>query len=279
MNDLARQPPVIAATNLSKWYGTHQVLKSVSLAVRQSEVVCIIGPSGSGKSTLLRCLNFLEEYAEGEVLVNGEPLGYRIDDGGRRVPDSLGRINRLRRGIAMVFQQFNLWPHMTVLQNVTQPLILVQRKRRDEADAIGRSVLGKVGLLDKLHAYPAQLSGGQQQRVGIARALAIDPSVILFDEPTSSLDPELVGEVLQVIRSLANEGMTMVVVTHEMGFAAQVASRVVFIDHGTIIEEGPPHTLFSAPRSERLRQFLQTWIERNALFPLAVPTHVESVAP
>jgi polar amino acid transport system ATP-binding protein len=278
MNDMPTQPPVIAATNLSKWYGTHQVLKSVSLAVRPSEVVCIIGPSGSGKSTLLRCLNFLEEYAEGEVQVNGEPLGYRINRDGKRVPDSLARINRLRRGIAMVFQQFNLWPHMTVLQNVTQPLILVQRRSRAEAEAIGHVVLGKVGLLDKLHAYPAQLSGGQQQRVGIARALAIDPSVILFDEPTSSLDPELVGEVLQVIRALANEGMTMVVVTHEMGFAAQVASRVVFIDHGVIIEEGPPHALFSAPRSERLRQFLQTWIERNALFPLAAPDETESVA-
>jgi polar amino acid transport system ATP-binding protein len=271
MNEMSGQKSVIAAIGISKWYGTHQVLKSVSLAVRPSEVVCIIGPSGSGKSTLLRCLNFLEEYAEGEVLLNGEPLGYRITSDGKRVPDSLARANRMRRGIAMVFQQFNLWPHLTVLENVVQPLILVQRRRRAEAETVGRAMLGKVGLLDKVHAYPAQLSGGQQQRVGIACALAIEPSVILFDEPTSSLDPELVGEVLQVIRSLADEGMTMVVVTHEMGFAAQVASRVVFIDHGTIIEEGPPQTLFRAPRSERLRQFLQTWIERNALFPLAVP--------
>jgi polar amino acid transport system ATP-binding protein len=254
------------------------VLKSVSLAIRPSEVVCVIGPSGSGKSTLLRCLNFLEEYAEGEVRVNGTLLGYRLGADGKRVADSLARVNQLRRGIAMVFQQFNLWPHMTVLQNVVQPLVLVQRKRRDEAEAIGRSVLGKVGLLDKLGAYPSQLSGGQQQRVGIARALAIDPSVILFDEPTSSLDPELVGEVLQVIRALASEGMTMVVVTHEMGFAAQVASRVVFIDHGTIIEEGPPDTLFRAPRSERLRQFLQTWIERSALFPTAASNRIETVA-
>ena len=269
MNGRPERRPIIAAEKLSKWYGTHQVLRSISLAIHPSEVVCIIGPSGSGKSTLLRCLNFLEAYGEGTVLVNGELLGYRIAADGRRVPDSTARINRLRRGIAMVFQQFNLWPHLTVLENVTQPLILVQRKSREEADRIGHAMLAKVGLLDKLSAYPGQLSGGQQQRVGIARALAIDPSVILFDEPTSSLDPELVGEVLQVIRSLAAEGMTMVVVTHEMGFAAQVASRVVFIDDGAIVEEGPPESLFRAPRSDRLRQFLQTWIERSALFPVA----------
>ncbi|HEY6431120.1 MAG TPA: amino acid ABC transporter ATP-binding protein [Acetobacteraceae bacterium] len=278
MNDGRDRRPIIAADNLSKWYGTHQVLKSISLAVHPSEVVCVIGPSGSGKSTLLRCLNFLEDYGEGTVLVNGELLGYRAMADGRRVPDSPARINRLRRGIAMVFQQFNLWPHLTVLENVTQPLILVQRKSREEAERTGRAMLAKVGLSDKLSAYPGQLSGGQQQRVGIARALAIDPSVILFDEPTSSLDPELVGEVLQVIRSLAAEGMTMVVVTHEMGFAAQVASRVVFIDHGAIVEEGPPETLFRAPRSERLRQFLQTWIERNALFPVAGRNQAEIVA-
>jgi polar amino acid transport system ATP-binding protein len=275
MTEHVDRPPLISAVNLSKSYGTHQVLRSVSLSVRASEVVCIIGPSGSGKSTLLRCLNHLESYDAGEVLVNGMPFGHRV--GARRV--DAAAVNRARRGIAMVFQQFNLWPHMTVLQNVTQPLVLVQGKSRGEAEAIGRAVLAKVGLSDKIAAYPAQLSGGQQQRVGIARALAIDPSVILFDEPTSSLDPELVGEVLQVIRALANEGMTMVVVTHEMGFAAQVATRVVFIDHGAIIEEGPPDTLFRAPRSERLRQFLQTWIERNALFPLAAPQKAETIAP
>jgi polar amino acid transport system ATP-binding protein len=269
MNARPDRHPVIAADRLSKWFGQHQVLRSISLAVHPSEVVCVIGPSGSGKSTLLRCLNFLENHDDGAVLVNGELLGYRITADGKRVPDSPARINRLRRDIAMVFQQFNLWPHLTVLQNVTQPLILVQRKSRDEAEKIGRAVVAKVGLLDKLSAYPGRLSGGEQQRVGIARALAIDPSVILFDEPTSSLDPELVGEVLQVIRSLAAEGMTMVVVTHEMGFAAQVASRVVFIDQGAIVEEGLPESLFRAPQSERLRQFLQTWIQRNALFPAA----------
>lgn len=266
----AVDPPLISVVNLSKSYGMHQVLRSVSLSLQRSEVVCIIGPSGSGKSTLLRCLNHLEPYDAGAVLVNGLPLDSDHADG--------VAANRARRRIAMVFQQFNLWPHMTVLQNVTQPLILVHGKSRAEAEAIGRAVLTKVGLVDKLAAYPAQLSGGQQQRVGIARALAIDPAVILFDEPTSSLDPELVGEVLQVIRALASEGMTMVVVTHEMGFAAQVATRVVFIDHGTVIEEGPPDTLFRAPRSERLRQFLQTWIERNALFPLATSPKTETIA-
>jgi polar amino acid transport system ATP-binding protein len=267
----AADPPLISVVNLSKSYGTHQVLRSVSLSVQRSEVVCIIGPSGSGKSTLLRCVNNLEPYDAGDVLVSGLKLG----SSGSNSAAS----NRARRRIAMVFQQFNLWPHMTVLQNVTQPLVLVHGKSRAQAEVIGRAVLAKVGLVDKLAAYPAQLSGGQQQRVGIARALAIDPAVILFDEPTSSLDPELVGEVLQVIRALASEGMTMVVVTHEMGFAAQVATRVVFIDHGMIIEEGPPDTLFRAPRSERLRQFLQTWIERNALFPLAAPSKTETIAP
>ncbi len=257
--------PPISVRGLSKWYGPMQVLFGVDLAVARSEVVCIIGPSGSGKSTLLRCMNFLEEYEEGEVLIDGQLLGYRLENG-RRVPASAATVNRLRRGVAMVFQQFNLWPHMTVLQNVAQPLILVQGKSRPEAQETARVMLGKVGLTAKEIAYPSQLSGGQQQRVGIARALAVGPSVLLFDEPTSSLDPELVGEVLQVIKQLAAEGMTMVVVTHEMGFAAQVADRVVFMDHGRVVEQGPPGTLFRRPRSERLAQFLQTWNERSQLF-------------
>ncbi len=258
--------PLIAIRNLSKSYGPLQVLHDINLTVDRSEVLCIIGPSGSGKSTLLRCMNFLEEYSAGEVLVDGKLLGYRMDPNGRRVHDSPASINRVRAGIAMVFQQFNLWPHMTVLQNVAQPLVLVQGKSRAEAEAVAAQMLGKVGMAAKASAYPGQLSGGQQQRVGIARALAIGPEVILFDEPTSSLDPELVGEVLQAIKQLAAEGMTMVVVTHEMGFAAQVADRVVFVDHGAIVEEGPPATLFRAPKSERLRQFLQTWVERSQLF-------------
>jgi polar amino acid transport system ATP-binding protein len=260
------ETPLIELRQLSKWYGDSKVLKGISLAVRRSEAVCIIGPSGSGKSTLLRCMNFLEEYQEGEVRVNGRLLGYRIDAKGCRVPDRLANINAIRRDIAMVFQQFNLWPHMTVLQNVSQPLRLVLKKGRTDAEEIAMKALGKVGLGQKAATYPSQLSGGQQQRVGIARALAINPQVILFDEPTSSLDPELVGEVLQVIRQLAAEGLTMAVVTHEMGFAAQVADRVVFMDEGAIVEEGPPGVLFRRPRSERLRQFLQTWKERSQLF-------------
>ena len=257
--------PVIEVRGLGKSFGLHRVLSGIDLAVQPSEVLCIIGPSGSGKSTLLRCMNFLEPYDEGEVLVNGQLLGYRLDAAGNRVRDSLANVNALRRRLAMVFQSFNLWPHMTALQNVTEPLVLVQGKTRPEADAIGRETLAKVGLAAKLAAYPAQLSGGQQQRVGIARALAISPAAILFDEPTSALDPELVGEVLQTIRQLAADGMTMVIVTHEMGFAARVADRVMFLDEGRIVEEGPPGRLFAAPRSERLRQFLQTWTERNQI--------------
>ncbi|MCS0494784.1 amino acid ABC transporter ATP-binding protein [Ancylobacter sp. GSK1Z-4-2] len=257
---------MVVVRNLSKWYGAHQVLHNVSMEVNRSEVLCIIGPSGSGKSTLLRCVNFLEDFAEGEVRVGGRLLGYREDLKGRRVPDSRENVARVRRGISMVFQQFNLWPHLSVLENVAQPLVVVQRKPRAEAEAKARQVLDRVGLAAKLDAYPNQLSGGQQQRVGIARALAIDPELILFDEPTSALDPELVGEVLQVIKRLADDGLTMVVVTHEMGFAAQVADRVIFIDHGAIVEQGPPQTLFRNPGSERLAQFLETWVERNQIF-------------
>ena len=260
------ETPLIELQGVSKWYGQLNVLKSIDLAVRKTEVVCIIGPSGSGKSTLLRCMNFLEEYQDGEVRVNGRPLGHRTDGKGRRVLDSLANINAVRRDIAMVFQHFNLWPHMTTLQNVAQPLRLVLKKSRADAEATAMQALTKVGLGQKATSYPNQLSGGQQQRVGIARALAINPQVILFDEPTSSLDPELVGEVLQVIRELAAEGLTMVVVTHEMGFAAQVAGRVVFMDDGVVIEEGAPAMLFRHPRSLRLRQFLQTWKERSQLF-------------
>ena len=258
--------PLIELRGVSKWYGPLQVLTDINLAVERSEVLCIIGPSGSGKSTLLRCMNFLEQYQAGEVRVEGQLLGYRIDGAGRRTPAGVAQVNAVRRDIAMVFQQFNLWPHMTVLQNVAQPLRLVLKKSRAEAEQIAAATLSKVGLAVKADAYPGQLSGGQQQRVGIARALAINPAVILFDEPTSALDPELVGEVLQVIRQLAAEGMTMVVVTHEMGFAAQVADRVVFMDHGQLVEQGPPSRLFHDPHSDRLRQFLQTWKERSQLF-------------
>ncbi|MGH9806423.1 MAG: amino acid ABC transporter ATP-binding protein [Terriglobia bacterium] len=257
---------LLSVSNVSKWFGDHQVLDSVSLAVRRSEVVCIIGPSGSGKSTLLRCMNFLEEYQSGEIFIRGKLIGYAATPTGQRVRDSERHIDAVRRDVAMVFQQFNLWPHMTVLNNVAQPLILVYGKPKADAYAMARTVLEKVGLGDKIDEYPLRLSGGQQQRVGIARALAVEPAAILFDEPTSSLDPELVGEVLQVIKHLAREGMTMVIVTHEMHFAAEVADRVIFLDRGIKIEEGTPKEVFFNPKSERTRRFLETWAERNSLY-------------
>ncbi|HEY0294345.1 MAG TPA: amino acid ABC transporter ATP-binding protein [Bordetella sp.] len=258
--------PLIVIEGLSKSYGDHPVLHDVSLTINRSEVACIIGPSGSGKSTLLRCMNFLEDFSAGTIHIDGKPLGYRKTPDGSRAATSRAALEQARGGVAMVFQQFNLWPHMTVLQNVTQPLVLVHGVPAGRARETGMKMLERVGLAHKAQAYPGNLSGGQQQRVGIARALAIDPSVILFDEPTSSLDPELVGEVLQVIKQLAKDGLTMVVVTHEMGFAAQMADRAIFVDHGAIVEEGPPRTLFRNPKSERLRQFLQTWMERSQLF-------------
>jgi polar amino acid transport system ATP-binding protein len=257
---------LLSVSNVSKWFGDHQVLNSISLTVQRSEVVCIIGPSGSGKSTLLRCINFLEEYQSGEILIHGKLIGYGTTPSGQRVRDSERNIDTLRRDVAMVFQQFNLWPHMSVLDNVAQPLILVYGKSKTDAYAKARAVLEKVGLGDKINEYPLRLSGGQQQRVGIARALAVEPAAILFDEPTSSLDPELVGEVLQVMKQLAREGMTMVIVTHEMHFAAEVADRVIFLDRGVKVEEGTPKELFFNPKNERTRRFLETWAERNSLF-------------
>jgi polar amino acid transport system ATP-binding protein len=261
-----REAPLLSVSHVSKWFGDHQVLNSVSLAVRRSEVVCIIGPSGSGKSTLLRCMNFLEEYQDGEVLIEGKMIGYTTAPSGQRIRDSERNIEALRRDVAMVSQQFNLWPHMTVLDNVAQPLILVYGKPKEDAYAKARAVIEKVGLGDKINEYPLRLSGGQQQRVGIARALAVEPAAILFDEPTSSLDPELVGEVLQVMKQLAREGMTMVIVTHEMHFAAEVADRVIFLDRGIKVEEGTPKDVFFNPKNERTRRFLETWAERNSLF-------------
>ena len=260
------EPALLRVANVSKWYGAHQVLNSVSLSVQRSEVVCIIGPSGSGKSTLLRCINFLEEYQSGEIFIRGKLIGYANAQSGQRVRDSERNIDALRRNVAMVFQQFNLWPHMSVLDNVAQPLVLVYGKPKAEAHARARQVLEKVGLGDKIDEYPLRLSGGQQQRVGIARALAVEPAAILFDEPTSSLDPELVGEVLQVMKQLAGEGMTMVIVTHEMHFAAEVADRVIFLDQSAKVEEGTPREVFFNPKNERTRRFLETWAERNSLF-------------
>lgn len=236
---------MIKAHNLNKWFGRLHALKDVSLEVREQEVVVLIGASGSGKSTLLRCLNFLEVAEEGRVIFDGQVIDPGRDD-----------LNLLRRDVGMVFQHFNLFPHMTVLGNVIEAPVMVKKMNREEAVREALALLEKVGLGDKVEAYPCQLSGGQQQRVAIARALAMHPRVMLFDEPTSALDPELVGEVLVVMKKLAREGMTMVVVTHEMGFAREVADRVIFMDEGRIVEEGDPVQIFERPRKERTRDFL-----------------------
>ncbi|MCE2736303.1 MAG: amino acid ABC transporter ATP-binding protein [Acidimicrobiaceae bacterium] len=236
---------VVSISALNKSFGTNHVLRGIDLEVQRGEVVCIIGPSGSGKSTLLRCVNMLEQPSSGRIVVLGRELTHIDCD-----------IDEARSKIGMVFQQFNLFPHMTALQNVCVAQRKVLKRSASEAEQTGRALLQRVGLGEKADAYPGQLSGGQQQRVAIARALAMNPDVMLFDEATSALDPELVGEVLQVMRSLADEGMTMLVVTHEMGFASNVASRVVFMDGGVIVEQGPPSQVISSPREERTRTFL-----------------------
>jgi polar amino acid transport system ATP-binding protein len=261
----APSSPLIEVRNLGKRFGEVEVLRGVDLDIERSEVVCIIGPSGSGKSTLLRCLAALETYDEGEVRIEGELLGYG-ERNGRRVRASQGEINRVRRNIGMVFQQFNLWPHMTALENVMEALLRVRRLPRADAKRRANAMLDTVGLAHKGDAYPAKLSGGQQQRVAIARALAMEPHIMLFDEPTSALDPELVGEVLQVMKQLARDGMTMAVVTHEMGFAAQVADKVMFIDQGRIAVQGKPREVFHDAGEPRLRQFLQNYFDRNAFW-------------
>ncbi len=248
--------PVLRIERLHKAYGATEVLRGIDLTVDRGEVLCVIGPSGSGKSTLLRCINFLEEPTSGLVYVDGEPIGYRLDAAGRRVRESSREINRLRTRIGIVFQAYNLWPHRTALGNVMEALLVVRRLPRAEAEALGVATLDRVGLADKAHEYPSRLSGGQQQRVAIARALAMKPEIMLFDEVTSALDPELVGEVLKVMRGLAADGMTMIVVTHEMAFAREVADRVVFMDGGVVVEEGPPAELLAHPRNDRTRRFL-----------------------
>ena len=230
---------------LGKRFGALEVLRDVSCAVAEGEVVCIIGPSGSGKSTLLRCMNGLEEATSGRVLVHGVPVHDHGTD-----------LDVVRRDVGMVFQRFNLFPHKTVLENLTLAPRLLRGLSVPDARARAEALLDKVGVLDKRDAWPNQLSGGQQQRVAIARALAMQPRIMLFDEPTSSLDPEMVGEVLAVMQQLADDGMTMVVVTHEMGFARRVAHRVLFLDQGQLVEQGPPDQLFGAPREERTQKFL-----------------------
>ncbi len=256
--------PTVSVRALVKSFGPHQVLRGVDLDVAASEVVCVIGPSGSGKSTLLRCVNFLEPYDEGEVRIEGELIGYEAGREGERRPMAPKRLREMRREIGMVFQHFNLWPHMTALDNVAEPLRRVRGLNGGEAADRAAAMLRRVGLADKASVHPQRLSGGQQQRVAIARALAMQPRLMLFDEPTSALDPELVGEVLEVMRALAAEGMTMLIVTHEMGFAAHVASRIAFIDEGRIIDSGPPKQVFHHSREPRVRQFLQTYHDRNA---------------
>jgi ABC-type polar amino acid transport system ATPase subunit len=248
---------VLKIRNLQKSFGEHQVLKGIDLEINKGEVLVIIGPSGSGKSTLLRCLNFLEEYDHGEVLFHGRLVGYRKTSHDRMIKDSAKAIADIRKRMGMVFQSFNLFPHMTVLENVIEGPVQVRGIRRTDAARNAKILLDRVGLGSKVNEYPSKLSGGQQQRAGIARALAMSPEVMLFDEPTSALDPELVGEVLDVMKSLAAEGMTMIVVTHEMGFARDVADRVVVMDDGSIVEAGSPAEIFSNPAQARTAEFLR----------------------
>jgi polar amino acid transport system ATP-binding protein len=236
--------PIIQISNVHKHFGTVHALKGVSLDIEKGEVVVIIGPSGSGKSTLLRCINRLEEFDAGKIMVDGIPL------------DTAENINAVRTEVGMVFQQFNLFPHLTVLKNITLAQMVIRKRSQVEAENIARQLLTKVGIPEKADFFPGQLSGGQQQRVAIARALAMNPKIMLFDEPTSALDPEMIQEVLDVMMSLAKEGMTMVVVSHEIGFAKAAADRAILMDGGLIIEEAPPEVLFDHPREERTKSFL-----------------------
>jgi ABC-type histidine transport system ATPase subunit len=247
--------------NLTKSFGSLDVIKGISLTANQGDVICIIGSSGSGKSTLLRCINLLEIPDSGDVWVNEELISMTKNKAGDPCPADYKQVDRIRTKLAMVFQDFNLWTHMTVLQNVIESPIHVQKINKQKAIDRGYDLLKKVGINEKAEQYPSSLSGGQQQRVAIARALAVNPDILLFDEPTSSLDPELVGEVLRVMKSLAKEGRTMIVVTHEMGFAKEVASKVVFLHEGIIEEQGEAKNVFNSPKSERLKQFLASNLE------------------
>lgn len=248
-------PPMVRADRVCKSFGTLQVLKGISLEVAKGEVLCLIGPSGSGKSTFLRCVNHLEVVNAGRLYVDGDLIGYR-ERGDKLYEMSPKDAAKQRRDIGMVFQHFNLFPHRTALENVIEAPTQVKKQKKDAALARARELLDRVGLADKADTYPAQLSGGQQQRVAIARALAMEPKLMLFDEPTSALDPELVGEVLGVMRELAASGMTMVVVTHEMGFAREVADQLVFMDGGVVVEKGDPREVLANPQHERTKSFL-----------------------
>ena len=255
----ASDSEMLVVRDLHKYFGHVHALRGVDLSVRRGEVVCVLGPSGSGKSTLLRCINFIETPTSGRVFIDGRPIGAESAD---EVPRDRKRTSlcAIRSEIGMVFQHFNLWSHMSVLGNVIEGLIQVRKLPRSEAIAIGTRLLAKVGLSDKVNERPTRLSGGQKQRVAIARALAMQPKLILFDEPTSALDPELIGEVLDVMNDLAHEGMTMVIVTHEIGFARAAGSRVVFMDQGVVVEEGTPHEVFDHPRQERTQRFLRSML-------------------
>jgi general L-amino acid transport system ATP-binding protein len=245
VKDLSNAPKIIVVEHLNKFYGSFQALKDVSLSVQQGEVVVVIGPSGSGKSTFIRCLNRLEEHQSGRILIDNTEL-----------TNDVRNIDSIRRDVGMVFQSFNLFPHLSVLENVTIGQIRVKKTIKSEAEAIAMELLERVGIPEQAKKFPGQLSGGQQQRVAIARALAMKPKIMLFDEPTSALDPEMIAEVLEVMKELAKSGMTMVCVTHEMGFAREVANRIMFFDHGQIIEEATPEDFYNNPKSDRAKLFL-----------------------
>lgn len=236
---------MIAVKNLHKYFGSLEVLKGIDTHIEQGEKIVVIGPSGSGKSTFLRCLNLLETPTKGQIFIEGE-----------EITDPKCDVDKIRQKMGMVFQHFNLFPHLTVMQNLTLAPLMLKKAEKEEAESAALTLLDRVGLKDKANAYPVQLSGGQKQRVAIARSLAMNPDIMLFDEPTSALDPEMVGEVLEVMKSLADDGMTMVVVTHEMGFAREVGNRVLFMDEGVIMEQGTPDEIFTAPKNERTKSFL-----------------------
>jgi octopine/nopaline transport system ATP-binding protein len=256
----ASHPPALEVKDLHKRFGALEVLKGISLMAAQGDVISLIGSSGSGKSTLLRCINLLEIPNAGHVWVNGELIEMTVNRKGETVPKSSRQVDRIRTKLGMVFQQFNLWTHMTIFENVIEAPVHVLGRKRKEAQKTAMQLLEKVGIADKANNYPAQISGGQQQRAAIARALAMEPTVMLLDEPTSALDPELVGDVLAVIRQLAEEGRTMLIATHEMDFCRDVSTQVIFLDEGRVEEQGPPEKVFNAPDSVRCRQFLSRFL-------------------
>jgi ABC-type histidine transport system ATPase subunit len=256
MKNMAESAPALRVEDIYKRFGNIEVLRGISLEAHEQDVISILGSSGSGKSTLLRCINLLETPTAGKVYVRGELIKMREHRAGERVAADRKQVERIRSKLAMVFQQFNLWAHMTVLQNVMEAPIHVLKIPKPEAKEKAEKILQRVGMHERRNYYPAQLSGGQQQRAAIARALAMEPDMLMFDEPTSALDPELVGEVLRVMQSLAEEGRTMLVVTHEMGFAREVSSRVMFLDEGLVVEDGVPEQVFNNPESERFQQFI-----------------------